>query len=64
MTTAGYEGAILITGSTGFIGRHVARRLYQAGYYVMALARDHGGITARRRVEKLCKSSAATSAWK
>lgn len=52
MTTAGDQGAILITGATGFIGRHVARRLYQTGSYLMALARDQGGITARRRVEK------------
>jgi thioester reductase-like protein len=52
MTGAGDQGAILITGATGFIGRHVARRLYQTGSYVIALARDQGGITARRRVEK------------
>jgi thioester reductase-like protein len=57
MTTTGDEGAILITGATGFIGRHVARRLYQTGCYVMALARDQGGITARRRVEKALQIS-------
>ncbi len=57
MTTTGHEGAILITGATGFIGRHVARRLYQAGSYVMALARDQGGITARRRVERALQIS-------
>ena len=57
MTTARHEGAILITGATGFIGRHVARRLYQAGSYVTALARDEGGIPARRRVEKALQLS-------
>jgi nucleoside-diphosphate-sugar epimerase len=57
MTTARHEGAILITGATGFIGRHVARRLYQTGFHVMALTRDQGGITARRRVEKALQIS-------
>lgn len=57
MTTPGHEGAILITGATGFIGRDVARRLYQAGCYVIALARDQGGISARRRVEKALQIS-------
>ena len=57
MTTAGHEGAILITGATGFIGRHVARRLYQTGCYVMALVRDQDGITARRRLEKALQIS-------
>ena len=56
-TTAGDAGAILITGVTGFIGRHVARRLYQTGYYVVALARDRGGISARHRVAKALQIS-------
>ncbi|HEX7227507.1 MAG TPA: SDR family oxidoreductase [Candidatus Binatia bacterium] len=57
MTAAGHEGAILITGATGFIGRHVARRLYQAGSYATALARDQRGIPARRRIEKALQIS-------
>jgi nucleoside-diphosphate-sugar epimerase len=36
------EGAVLITGSTGFIGRHVTRRLYQSGRRVIALGRGQG----------------------
>ena len=51
MRAGGGEGAILITGSTGFIGRHVTRRLYQSGRRVIALARGAGGIPARKRVE-------------
>jgi nucleoside-diphosphate-sugar epimerase len=52
VTAARDKGTILITGATGFIGRHVARRLHQAGRRVTALARDQGGITAGRRIER------------
>ena len=31
---------VLVTGATGFIGRHVTRRLVQAGAHVVALIRD------------------------
>lgn len=47
------EGAILITGSTGFIGRHVTRRLYQAGRRVIALARSQGGVPGTNRLKSL-----------
>jgi nucleoside-diphosphate-sugar epimerase len=53
MRLARDEGAILITGSTGFIGRHVTHRVYQAGRRVIALARTAGGIPARKRVESI-----------
>ena len=47
------EGAILITGSTGFIGRRVTRRLYQAGRRVIALARSQGGVPGTNRLKSL-----------
>jgi nucleoside-diphosphate-sugar epimerase len=47
------EGAILITGSTGFIGRHVTRRLYQSGRRVIALGRSQGGVSATNRLQSL-----------
>lgn len=36
---------ILVTGATGFIGRHLVARLRQDGYVVRALAHDPGGPT-------------------
>jgi nucleoside-diphosphate-sugar epimerase len=53
MRSGGGEGAILITGSTGFIGRHVTRRLYQAGRRVIALGRSQGGVSGKKRLESL-----------
>src|SRR5688572_597979 len=53
MRAVGGEGAILITGSTGFIGRHVTHRLYQAGRRVIALGRSQGGVSATKRLESL-----------
>jgi nucleoside-diphosphate-sugar epimerase len=47
------EGAILITGSSGFIGRHVTRRLYQRGRRVIALGRSQGGVPWKKRLESL-----------
>jgi nucleoside-diphosphate-sugar epimerase len=44
MRLARDEGAILITGATGFIGRHVTRRFLKTGRRLIALARTHGGI--------------------
>ncbi len=31
---------VIITGATGFVGRNLAERLYEYGYYVMATGRD------------------------
>lgn len=53
MSLERHEGAVLVTGATGFIGRHVTRRLYQAGRQVMVLARNLDGITARKRLENI-----------
>ena len=53
MRAVGGEGAILITGSTGFIGRHVTRRLYQAGRRVIALGRSQGGVSGTKRLKSL-----------
>jgi nucleoside-diphosphate-sugar epimerase len=53
MRAVGGEGAILITGSTGFIGRHVTRRLYQAGRRVIALGRSQGGVPGTKRLKSL-----------
>ena len=41
---------ILVTGATGFVGRHVVRRLLAAGRPVMALARDRDGVPGIERV--------------
>jgi 2-alkyl-3-oxoalkanoate reductase len=53
MSLARGEGAFLITGSTGFIGRHVTHRLCRAGRRVITLARSRGGISARKRLESI-----------
>ena len=53
MRLARGEGAILITGSTGFIGRHVTRRLYQAGRRVISLGRSQGSVLGTKRLASL-----------
>src|SRR5690606_19260221 len=40
--TAGGCGTILLTGASGFVGRHVAAALREAGYVVRAAVRDAG----------------------
>lgn len=47
------EGAVLITGATGFIGRHVTRRLYYSRRRVIALGRSQGGVSGTKRLESL-----------
>ena len=51
MSFENHEGAVLVTGATGFIGRHVTRRLYRTGRQVIALARGQGVITSKKRLE-------------
>ena len=41
---------ILITGVTGFVGRHVARRLLQRGHEVVGLGREAEGVPDARHV--------------
>ena len=41
---------ILVTGATGFVGRHVVQRLLAAGRPVVALARGRDGVTGAERV--------------
>src|SRR6185436_16982100 len=42
--------SILVTGSTGFVGSHLAYRLLEQGHRVTALARGGKNATARERV--------------
>jgi nucleoside-diphosphate-sugar epimerase len=53
MSTARHEDAVLVTGATGFIGRHVTRRFLRAGRRVIALARTQGGVPGRKRLESI-----------
>jgi len=45
--------AVLVTGATGFIGRHVVRRLMLARRRVVIVARHRGGLTGVERVAKM-----------
>lgn len=44
------DPAVLVTGATGFIGRHVVTRLSVARRRVAILVRNRGGLTAEQRV--------------
>ncbi|HEX4990328.1 MAG TPA: NAD-dependent epimerase/dehydratase family protein, partial [Candidatus Binatia bacterium] len=43
------DPAVLVTGATGFIGRHVVTRLLVAGRRVVILARRNAGLTGEQR---------------
>ncbi len=58
MSLARREGAILITGSTGFIGRHITRRFLKARRRVIALARSRGGVPGTKRLKSLLGKTA------
>src|SRR5262245_34287900 len=47
------DPAVLVTGATGFIGRHVVTRLLLAGRRVMILARRRAGLTGEQRVAEI-----------
>src|SRR5918999_1394075 len=53
MTGAIPRDAVLVTGGTGFIGRHVLRELLARGRAVVTLARSRGGQPARQRVARV-----------
>ena len=47
------DPAVLVTGATGFIGRHVVTRLLVAGRRVVILARRRAGLTGEQRVGEI-----------
>ena len=47
------DPAVLVTGATGFIGRHVVTRLLVAGRRVVILARRRAGLTGEERVAEI-----------
>lgn len=47
------DRAVLVTGATGFIGRHVVALLALGRRRVVVLARSRAGVSPRRRVEKI-----------
>jgi len=47
------DPAVLVTGATGFIGRHVVSRLLLAGRRVVILARRRAGLTGEQRVTEI-----------
>ncbi len=56
----------LVTGSSGFIGRHIVRALIERGYIVRTLKRSASspsGAVLRARSSSVTKSSAQTGRW-
>src|SRR5262245_2570500 len=47
------DPAVLVTGATGFIGRHVVPRLLLVGRRVVTLARRRGELTGEQRVAEI-----------
>src|ERR687892_966961 len=44
------HSAILVTGATGFIGRHLVPNLLRSGRRVVVLARPRAGVPAQARI--------------
>ena len=52
---------IFLTGATGFIGSHLARRLLDDGHYVKVLARSSKNSSARHRVDSALRDIGTAS---
>eukprot|EP00931_Biecheleriopsis_adriatica_P029833 TRINITY_DN17648_c0_g1_i3.p1 TRINITY_DN17648_c0_g1~~TRINITY_DN17648_c0_g1_i3.p1 ORF type:complete len:1030 (+),score=208.22 TRINITY_DN17648_c0_g1_i3:85-3174(+) len=58
------EGAVLLTGATGFLGRFILAELLEAGHTVVCLQRDKDIVTARKRLHgALGEISRFKAAW-
>lgn len=53
MTNKGMDRKILVTGATGFIGRHVVTQLLQQGKTVIAVSRTANGLPAHANLKHL-----------
>jgi nucleoside-diphosphate-sugar epimerase len=58
MNTQMRNGAVLVTGATGFIGRHVVARLLSSDRPVILAARRSAGASARERIFRIFGSLA------
>lgn len=54
---------ILLTGATGFIGRHVLRKLLQRGHRVTAIVRASNTATGEERLRSLMRSCGWPDEW-